>query len=312
MAINHILIAIDGTGSKEWRRADGLNSHIHRFYSDFTGPEKLYLDGPGNSGLDVGDIIDNSTREIYRMIGRLIRRNLVNNLSEIKINIIGHSRGGFIAIKTANFLQNPISFTRVASRGGQETDFFNSTMGQHIPPSLNVNFIGLYDAVKRTATETEGDLSLRNVEKTAHAQRQNMFLSRPTFQGMTIPNAATKSFDTSHGGIGGDPGFFTPSNKGKDIYCNALDLVNIERSWTETIASPLDSAYTLYWKSGASSKEQRASDVRRYWQSSINADNFIREQAAQKAIPLGGNSSHIPWSEKDQILGLALKSITNI
>lgn len=36
MAIKHILIAIDGTGSREWiREKDGLNSHVYRFCKDF-------------------------------------------------------------------------------------------------------------------------------------------------------------------------------------------------------------------------------------------------------------------------------------
>lgn len=305
MPNHHILLAIDGTGSSDWMRRDGLNSHVHRFMSDFQGGygvSKIFRHGPaGASGLDVGSIIDEGVRDVYRMIGRALTNGA--NLNDIKINLVGHSRGGFAVLKIANFLQNPISFVRPASRGAQEVQFFNRTMGQSIPPSLNVNFIGLYDAVKRAAVETEGDLSLRNVNKVAHAIRQNMNRSRISFSGIGIPSATNNQFDTSHGGIGGDPGFFTQWSlgAGTDIYCNALDLIG-EEGWVQRL-NPYGS-----WRPQGS-RQERILQVRGFWQSSINADTFLRSQAQQANVPLSGQSQHIPWQEGDEIRGQQLRRI---
>ncbi|AEI51512.1 hypothetical protein [Runella slithyformis] len=314
MPTQHILIAIDGTGSNEWRRSDGLNSHVYRFFNDFAGADKVYLDGPGTTGLDVGNIIDEGVRITYLMIERLLRFERCR-LEDININIIGHSRGGFIGVKIANLLSNPLTFIRPASSGSAErVKFLNQRLGSsQALSSLKINFIGLYDAVKRTVTESEGDLSLRNVSRIAHSWRQNKSLSRLTFEGMVIPSAANKPFDTSHGGVGGDPGFFTPLSFGNDLYCNALDLLNGDRSILGTIVEPIDSVYSGMWRlHHGVTREERIRQVRHYWQNSIESDMFIREQASQCSVPLSGKSQHLPWEEKNNHLGIQLKRLVSL
>lgn len=316
MPQHHILIAIDGTGSDNWRRKDGLNSHVYRFANDFVG-EKINFHGPGKLGLEVGNIIDQAVRETYLKVSHTMQIERCK-IEDIKINIVGHSRGGFIALKLANVLANTMSFVRPAASGSVErAKFQNQYMGTgHTLSPSNINFIGLYDAVKRTATEVEGNLMLRNT-KIAHAYRKitpllntTLQSSRPTFHGMSIPLASPRAFDTSHGGIGGDPGFFAPLEFGNDLYCNALDLLNAERTFLGSIIEPIDSIYSAAWRMHRQvNKEERIQQIRQYWQNSIEADKFIREQAKMSNVKLIGNSAHIPWEEKDHSMGMALKQI---
>lgn len=327
MATYHILVAIDGTGSgdgsaadieaSKWLRSDGLNSHVYRFYKDFASPYKVHIPGPGLSGLDVGTIVNVGARNAYQLLGRVMTDKGCR-MEDVKINLVGHSRGGFIALKIANLLSNPVNFVAPARAGSAERVKFLSANGQRSMTSLEVNFIGLYDSVKRAGTETEGDLTLGNVKRIAHASRRKESIlsmaaltsSRPSFFGMDIPKASTYCLDTSHGGIGGDPGFFTPLEVGNDLYCNALDLVadKIPPS-THILSNPFHSIYSSLWRGHfAKSEEERIVQVRKYYQSSIGADDFVRGEAQQAGVPLGGRSLHFPWPEKYQAQGIFLKT----
>ncbi|MCF0075093.1 hypothetical protein LZD49_31705 [Dyadobacter sp. CY261] len=314
MAQHHILIGIDGTGSTEWRRQDGLNSHVYRFVNDFVG-DKVYLNGPGKLGLEVGNIIDEAVRETYYRVARILKFEGCK-IDDIKINIVGHSRGGFIALKLATVLSNSMSFIRPAAAGSADRAKFHKRYitSEATLTQPNINFIGLYDAVKRTPTEVEGNLTLTGT-KIAHAYRKitpylnsTLQSSRPTFHGMMIPNAVLIDLDTSHGGIGGDPGFFDPIKFGNDLYCNALDLILGERSFLKILTEPISSVYAAAWlRHREENKDARIDQTRNYWKRSIQADLFIREQARSCGVKLIGNCDHVPWLEKDHSMGVVLK-----
>lgn len=303
MAIKQILLAIDGTGSHTWRREDGLNSHIYRFYNDFSGAEnrhKYYLHGPGNSGLDVGSILNEGIRKIYHMIGYAMRDGAAS-LDEVKVNIVGHSRGAFMALRVANILENPFLFLRVTQPGSADrVDLLTTTTGRALP-IVSVNFLGLYDTVKRAATELSGEVTLRNVNRIAHAVRPRG-RTRLSFSGIDIPQAATNVYDTSHGGIGGDPGFFgSLSIVSEDPYCNARHLVG-----------DVDDVNFLNWAYGAAwgATSNTVEDIRRFWQNSQQSDQFIRAEAVRMNVHFGATSAHIPY--KNDTLGNRLKNLVGL
>ena len=131
--------------------------------------------------------------------------------SKVKVCLVGHSRGCTAAIAIANALK----------KGGRRVAASKSVVAP-----INVHFMGLYDTVNRSSTEFI-DTVMSNVTNCYHATRMHISTdpelgSRGSFGLVSVGQAITKSFDTSHGGIGGDPGFFTESGwQLCGSYCNA-------------------------------------------------------------------------------------------
>ena len=187
-----VLTAIDGSGSADWRKPDGSNSHVYKFYRDFrTGSEfKNELHGPGTLGTDTNSIYEEALRRTLRAINRAglgsaANMSLADSSSAMcvanppMICLVGHSRGGLIAINVAAGL---------AAHGHR------------------VGFLGLYDAVDR-ALFIEGG-RIRNIDYTYHALHSAKLGSRWHFSNTGRRSDAAyveKPFMTSHGGIGGDP-----------------------------------------------------------------------------------------------------------
>lgn len=214
----YLLAAIDGTGSREWMRIDGGNSHVHGFYRAFrtTGNHKRFWHGPGTAGVEVHTIRQDVVQWILEVAGITTRppdpgsvarlanpslREIGSALlhraryatpgsmpgrcgpcPEVKVCLVGHSRGGLVAIEVARALM------------------------RH---RLRVHFLGLFDAVDR-AVLTDGGV-IENVVTTYHAVRDPAVGSRRLFgnTGMRTRNPAAElywqeTFFTSHGGVGGD------------------------------------------------------------------------------------------------------------
>ena len=102
----NVLVAVDGTGSKKFREGGGgfdrrtgrYRSHTRNFYEDYVakgGEKKAYWDGPCNktTGSDADDI--------YRGVMAYLMPILKANPNET-INLIGHSRGGYIVMQVAH------------------------------------------------------------------------------------------------------------------------------------------------------------------------------------------------------------------
>lgn len=202
----YILAAIDGTDSTQFRR-DGLNSHVGNFHRDFNtqGGMKDYFDGPGE--LMGGTIHGRGTEGI---LGRVVT--FINTASRIyarrniphRICLVGHSRGGLIAINAARLARE------------------------------KVHFLGLYDAVDRHAG-LAGD-TISNVDYTYHAVRDPSVDSRSSFGNTgrpeTIPGTHLnvsggwyyeQLYLTSHGGLGGEVAVH-PHGFSEDISCSADTL----------------------------------------------------------------------------------------
>jgi RHS repeat-associated protein len=193
------LAAIDGTGSRKWLQIDPrtgrFNSHVRNFYEDYTGPGgKRYWHGPNLVGGGVGPIVD----EVYNKICEALRANPKED-----INIVGHSRGGLVAILVAKKLkEKPCACEN------------------------KIKFMGLYDAVDRYLLANTGTIP-DNVEYVVHARRDPGVNSRPTFGNTGTSGGKSyveKFFWATHGGAGGDPwGGDHPSLNGKPTITQEQD-----------------------------------------------------------------------------------------
>jgi RHS repeat-associated protein len=190
-----VLVAVDGTDSRDWLKPLGKgrwNSHVRNFYEDYRpAPEesKKYWHGP--------DLIITGWDSFA--IHKEVREFLLVELSKDrcqKINLVGHSRGGYIVMEIARELGN---------LGISLED------GTTVQP--RVNFLGLYDAVDMVPGYGEDETIPSNIDYAAHAMGLQSVGSRPYFN--TADHGpenleemiyyAEAYFDATHGGIGGDP-----------------------------------------------------------------------------------------------------------
>ena len=216
----YILGAIDGTGSRVWRKPDGSNSHTFLFEQDFItqGGYKDYWHGPGGrevdtyAGIDLGEAAGLGSAEIIQKVRGFIIKNIYQitglrlykrflSLSkkkqrylrevtedEVRICLVGHSRGAYLCILIAQLL------------------------------SLPVYYMALYDAVDRHNTPDELNTEkIINVDHVSHALRDPAANSRSgPFPALDFSNTGLqiakgkvmnkKFFYTTHGGVGGDVG----------------------------------------------------------------------------------------------------------
>jgi hypothetical protein len=214
LPLDYVLVAVDGTGSKDWMNADGSNSHVYQFFKRFQGgaENKKYYHGPGSTGLNTKSIARHAMAEL---LATLHRKSKVAGGPQLHV-----AKGGYQSL--------PLSASgnvRVClaghSRGGHITVWIANELSRH---GIPVYFMGLYDAVDRTAGfdpfhPPEGasfamgidSESLSNCFNTYHALRDPQMKSRSSF-GNTARKPLDqahvyeeKLFQTSHGGIGGDP-----------------------------------------------------------------------------------------------------------
>ncbi|MEP2307244.1 RHS repeat-associated core domain-containing protein, partial [Rhodopirellula bahusiensis] len=185
-----VLVVIDGTGSKDWSvHPDGTDpntgrrkSHSHNFYVDYVlapGESKFFFHGPCNeaTGSDSDDIFRGALKKLAGVL---------NKNPQQEVNIVGHSRGGYIAMELARHLQ---------SNG------------------YRVNFLGLYDAVDMAPGFGEAETIPSNVDYAAHALSNPSLRNRPYFN--TADHGAEdlskmtrcdiRMFRATHGGVGGAP-----------------------------------------------------------------------------------------------------------
>jgi len=185
-----LLVVIDGSNSRNdvKLQADGrFNSHSRNFYEDYDlksgETSKKYYAGPTISGNNVPNIID--------AVIRGLREDLCRNAHQ-DINIVGHSRGGLIAIEVARRIKD----LKICGRTGWK-----------------VNFLGLYDPVDNRLLVGDSSEAIPSNVKTAAVVYGNPELgSRWYFNtidgGVEDPSATLMLAHTvwaTHAGIGGDP-----------------------------------------------------------------------------------------------------------
>jgi hypothetical protein len=321
MPVN-ILVAIDGTGSRDWKRHDGRNSHISRFWRDFQAPatDKKYYHGPhasawaASGGLESGPTANHATAWLGQRLYQEITAGTPQ--SDVKVFIVGHSRGCISAIMVANNLQNMTAELR-------GLEFSSWTL------PIPIAFLGLYDTVDRDAGGADTGAGLNHVGSVYHARRGNRGWtgSRWSFDTVSIEHGhQSDDFDTSHGGVGGDPGFFgAPTDLSADQYCNSMQVILSE---TELIArygavsSRAPSPGVIAWDCdyggtranypplAGEARERRIRELRRYLRQSRKADTFIRNGAVAAGAPLAGTATpHIPCDDPDDLLWERLRPL---
>jgi hypothetical protein len=300
----YVLACIDGTGSTEWRRPDGLNSHVYRFYKDaVVEPDfKLYRHGPDTAGLKMGGIVEDVTAWVLKAVAA---RRKADPKKDVEIVLVGHSRGAVAATVVANRLAAPKIPDACA-----------------VP--IRVKFLGLYDAVDRSFLSV--DTTLRNVETVYHAVRGNRDFfggSRWSFDTVKYDRPVLAwDYNTSHGGIGGDPGLFTPlGGLAADYYCNALQVVMTDddlrvRYGTVHMPTrggmPMPTNIPRFRQLTGEAYSARVEQLREFLQQSWYADLDVRSCAAWTcgAGLFGRTSPHIPYADANagyaQRLALAL------
>jgi hypothetical protein len=290
----YILACIDGTGSTGWRRADGLNSHVYRFYQDAAvEPDfKLYRDGPGTLGFEMGRIVEEVSTWVQAALAARTMTGL--RAADVQICLIGHSRGAVGAAAVVNRLAAP----RMASACA-------------VP--IRVKFLGLYDAVDRSFLNL--DTTLRNVDIVAHAVRADRTFggSRWSFDTVDFSRPLQRQeFRTSHGGIGGDPGLFNSLDAfAGDGYCNALRVVMTDdelRRRYGTVHMPRGAGPPLtniprYRRLTGEAYNRRVEELRERLEDSWAADKFLRRWAGEAcgAGLLVRTSPQIPYDEVDAV-----------
>ena len=195
-----LLVAIDGTGSEEYlngadgkegtaddQRTSKLNrwkSHVRNFYLDYRGAPKGYWHGPKN----VATGSDSSG--IHNGILDWICKQLSLNPKQ-PIDIVGHSRGGYIAMEVARTLK---------------------TKGCSAGCPLKVRFLGLYDPVDMTLGYGEAETVSDNVQNAAIILADRNLGSRGSWnradhgaEDLSKTNYQVDTIWGTHSGIGGAP-----------------------------------------------------------------------------------------------------------
>ncbi|MFN7586933.1 MAG: RHS repeat-associated core domain-containing protein, partial [Planctomycetota bacterium] len=186
-----LLVVIDGSDSARdvKMQPDGrYNSHSRNFYEDYLlGPDesKAYWDGPGTWGTDADNI--------FAGVLDWVKGELCKNPNQ-PINIVGHSRGGMIAIEVARALKS----VDICGRTG-----------------FLVNFLGVLDPVDSTPTQDFPDPSEKisdNVNIAVAVYGNPDLGSRWYFNtvdgGVVDPSKTLfipSSLLATHAAIGGDP-----------------------------------------------------------------------------------------------------------
>lgn len=220
--MKYILAAIDGTSSSSWI-VDSGGSSTYRFFDRFetNWGRKEYFPGPndGMTGGDCEDIVLNVIHFILHSYYEILQSEQ-SRAPQIKVFLVGHSRGGYIAIRAAAAISslraamtavNLIYLSAVThsmaerqSNVGRVRQLIRSV--EQSLEGIGVSFMGLYDAVDRTGgVSTE---VITNVQNVFHARRNPAIGSRGYFDntGLRVSGDGRYTenfFMTSHGGIGG-------------------------------------------------------------------------------------------------------------
>jgi hypothetical protein len=178
-----MLFAFEGTGDFSHNRANFIpqNGFIWQFVKGYV-PKGFahYVPGPTLSGSNLNGI--------FKEACAVLDGRLANNRSE-RIDVVGYSRGGYLAIAFARYIQL-----------------------QH---RLTVNFMGLFDPVSYMSSLDERygqDAIPGNIRSVAYTWRNPQTGSRSSWGNAGnscetgIASYAEQAFMTSHSGMGGWPG----------------------------------------------------------------------------------------------------------
>ncbi len=178
-----MLFAFEGTGDFSHNRANFIpqNGFIWQFTKGYV-PKGFahYVPGPTMSGSNLTSIFNDSVA--------ILDSRLRNNRQE-RIDVVGYSRGGYLAIAFTRYIQ--------------------------LEHNLKVNFLGLFDPVSYMSSLPDrygADTIPNNIITCAYTWRNPQVGSRPGWGNAGnsyepgIRHYREQSFMTSHSGMGGWPG----------------------------------------------------------------------------------------------------------
>ncbi len=240
--MSSLLIAVDGTGSRDWRRPftfeGDCNSHVLRFQHSYLGTTLIDANthGPTTDGSNAESIRAQCENEVYAAYNAGVRT----------FDFVGHSRGGHIVLRICDNLAGRIS--------------------KGLLKDARIRFVGLFDALDRTPRSPQTTTISSVVGVCAHAVRSRWTLNRLWFGNTGRSHDAStryyeEIFGCSHGGIGGDPASGRRIGEG------------------DGLASPLAGAFTLLI---SAQTEQRESARAWDWmkQRALAADVPLGDSAA--------------------------------
>jgi RHS repeat-associated protein len=196
-----LLLAIDGTGSRDWsndpgyRTARGFNqSHVRNFYNDYVG-NKGYMHGPDSAVMEAlgrGALAGRGGESgaIHEVGYNWLCRNWCRR--QEPIDMVGHSRGGYIVLQIAIELK-------------EQGCCCNGTRRKPV----EVRFLGLYDAVKQSPGYGGSYEVPNNVQRALLLFRDEKLGSRSSWgygaQTSQAQNTTWRRIRGTHAAIGGAP-----------------------------------------------------------------------------------------------------------
>lgn len=233
-----IVVGIDGTGSTEWMKADGSNSHTYRFIHEFRygtyGVDRMWFHGPSDtmSGKETEPILENAlrfiTNRIYQLFPDVQSKHRAFDMfdvntckqSEYYSNQMSGSEYSY-SYSTSSDLRYPRTVTpqllqsqplsiedvKVVLIGHSRGGLAATVLAKMLSPLVKVYFLGLYDSVDRQPC-LDG-MVVENVHIAYHARRHPEMNSRWYFGNTSVQYKSDLPvqeafFHTTHGGIGGD------------------------------------------------------------------------------------------------------------
>lgn len=199
--MSFVLAAIDGTLSESSYNVGGNVSYVRRFHDNCQAQAKQYFAGPGEGPGGIGGIIGTDVDNIAQAAWQFLIRNLRRS-PQAKVVLVGHSRGGHIAVALTRRLSG--------FREGDFTPSIRAPGSSNTNPQQKVHFLGLYDAVDMTWNAGDTSAITRNVTHFANAIRSPEVGSRGSWgntgTGYMCSDAhRTRTFRATHGALGGAP-----------------------------------------------------------------------------------------------------------
>jgi hypothetical protein len=227
-----------------WMKADGSNSHTFKFIQEFKGGttydiNKLWKAGTSNTASEV--VSDGETTKIVQegldFIMRALKQKFpsmsINNMKPLEmfdVSVCKQSEyynstrqqdsgnNGFgsnyykdkipVKVDAAKKHQSlTVKDVKIILIGHSRGCLATKTLAKMLSPIVQVYFMGLYDSVDKNFCLGGG--IIENVKYVYHAMRSDKVGSRTSFGHSSTQYASdvtytSKSFYTSHGGIGGD------------------------------------------------------------------------------------------------------------
>ena len=234
-SVRYIVVGIDGTGSRNWRKQDGSNSSVFKFVRDFNygaiNIDRKFFDGPTDTtfGNESEPVLQHAINFIYNRLRQLfpqLAQHHISPLTMFDVNschqnaeyqrVAREMEYGYVTTPsvhlpvrvTTQMLAGQLLTTnqvRIVIVGHSRGGLIATLLARMLSPIVRVYFLGLYDAVDRQPC-LDGNV-VENVAYVFHARRHPDVGSRWYFGNTSTTNPSghyeEKFFYSSHGGIGG-------------------------------------------------------------------------------------------------------------